>query len=71
MNVDIRVPIGGMFFMIGLILTGYGVVSIGNPEMYAKSLGININLWWGLVLLAFGGSFLFLGWRAEKTGKKE
>ena len=52
MRLDVRFPIGGMFSLIGAILTVYGVVS--DPAIYARSLGINVNLWWGLVLLAFG-----------------
>ena len=70
MNVDIRVPIGFMFFIIGILLTAYGAATGGDTELYAKSLGIDINLWWGFVLLLFGGSFLFLGWRSSKQAKK-
>jgi hypothetical protein len=71
MNVDIRVPIGFMFFMIGVLLTGYGAATSGNAEPYAKSLGYNINLWWGLALLLFGGSFLLLGWLSSRNAKPE
>ena len=61
MGLDIRTPIGLMFSIFGIILTVYGLAS--SPASYARSLGININLVWGLALLAFGGGMLFLGTR--------
>ena len=51
MGLDIRWPIGLMFTLIGVLLTGYGV---GQPRRTPCSLGININLIWGIVLLVFG-----------------
>jgi uncharacterized membrane protein (UPF0136 family) len=63
MGLDIRWPIGLMFSLIGLLLTGYGLMTASNDEMYKRSLGININICWGLVLLVFGGIMLFLAWR--------
>ena len=65
MRLDVRFPIGGMFTMFGVILTFYGIVS--DPAIYAKSLGINVNLWWGLVLLVFGLVMLWLAFRAERA----
>ena len=59
-----RFPIGGMFTIFGAILTVYGVVS--NPAIYGKSLGINVNLWWGMVLLAFG--LVMLGFAVRASG---
>ena len=53
-GLDIRLAIGGLFSVLGLILTGYGVLTADNAALYAKSLSYNINLWWGLVMLAFG-----------------
>lgn len=52
MKLDVRFPIGLMFGLFGLLLVVYGLMS--NRAIYARSLGINVNLWWGLVLLAFG-----------------
>ena len=52
MNLDLRLPIGLMFTIFGFLLVGFGVMS--DEAIYAGSLGINVNLWWGLVLLAFG-----------------
>ena len=63
MRLDVRFPIGGMFTIIGAILTVYGIVS--PAAIYEKSLGINVNLWWGLVLLAFGLVMLGVAVRAS------
>ena len=56
MHLDIRLPIGLLFCIIGLILCVYGLAS--DPSVYARSLGINVNLWWGLVLFVFGAAML-------------
>jgi hypothetical protein len=68
MNLDVRLPIGGMFTIIGLILTVFGLATNGD-KMYALSLSINVNLIWGLVLLVFGSTMLFLGWRGYQRDK--
>ena len=41
-------------------MTGYGLVTAASAELYQRSLGININLVWGLVLLVFGAVMLLL-----------
>lgn len=51
---DLRWPIGFMFTLIGVLLVIYGVATGSNAEMYQHSLGKNINLWWGFLLLVFG-----------------
>jgi hypothetical protein len=58
MKLDLRLPMGLMFSVFGLILAVYGLVS--DRAIYARSLGVNVNLWWGLVLLAFGVVMLAL-----------
>lgn len=58
MGLDIRLPIGMMFSLLGALLAIYGLVTWSDGEMYKNSLGLNINFWWGLVLFAFG--FLML-----------
>ena len=63
-QLDLRIPIGGMFTIFGVILIVYGLVS--DPAMYERSLGINVNLWWGIVLLLFGLVMLWLAYRASK-----
>lgn len=58
MNFDLRFPIGFLFTVFGLILTVFGKFS--DQSLYAKSLGLNVNLGWGLVLLVFGVAMLVL-----------
>ena len=64
MKMDIRTPVGLMFAFVGLLLMSYGLLS--DPAIYARSLGININLWWGLAMAGFGGFMLWLATRASK-----
>ena len=66
MGLDIRLPIGLMFTLIGLLLTITGFVTRADKAMYHRSLDININLIWGLVLLAFGGLMLLFALLAKK-----
>ena len=61
MGLDIRLPIGVLFTLFGIVLTAFGALS--NPALYQRSLGINVNLVWGVVLLIFGLGMLFLGRR--------
>ena len=63
MGLDIRLPIGGLFTVLGLLLTGYGLVS--EKALYQRSLGINVNLKWGLVMLVFGVIMVVLGRRGR------
>ncbi len=67
MRLDVRWPIGGMFSIFGAILTLYGLLS--SPAIYERSLGINVNLWWGLVLLVFGLVMLAFAYRAHRESK--
>jgi hypothetical protein len=64
MSLDLRVPIGLLFGLLGILLAGYGLVS--DPAIYKTSLGININLWWGLVLVLFGVAMLGSAWLSAR-----
>ena len=64
MSLDLRVPIGLLFGILGALLAVYGLVS--DPAIYQVSLGINVNLWWGLVLLLFGGAMLGSVWLGKE-----
>lgn len=64
MKLDLRLPIGLMFSILGALLALFGLAS--DPGIYQRSLGINVNLWWGLVLLAFGAAMLGLVARARR-----
>lgn len=61
MNFDLRIPVGLMFTIFGLILIGVGL--FGGAELSQKSLGINMNLWWGIVQLVFGALMLIFASR--------
>jgi hypothetical protein len=63
MGLDIRLPIGLLFSVVGLLLVGFG--AFGDKAIYQRSLGLNVNLGWGTVLLVFGAIFLFLGRRSR------
>jgi protein-S-isoprenylcysteine O-methyltransferase Ste14 len=63
MELDLRWPMGALFTLIGVILTIHGAVS--DRALYARSLGINVDLIWGCVLLVFGLLMLALAWRAR------
>jgi hypothetical protein len=65
MNFDLRFPIGLLFSLYGVILVIFGVAS--DPKDYDRSLGININLDWGLFMLVFGLLMFCLAWRGRKS----
>jgi hypothetical protein len=65
MNLDIRIPIGLMFAVLGAMLAVFGILA--KNVNYEQSLGININLWWGVVLLAFGIVMYLLGRRGTSS----
>ena len=60
MGLDIRIPIGLMFSIFGVIITIFGLFTNSSVDMYKKSLGINMNLWMGIGMLAFGLFMLLL-----------
>ena len=64
MKLDVRVPAGLMLTTIGVLLTGYGAIS--DRAIYARSLGINVNLIWGSVLLVAGAAMLLLSARSAR-----
>ena len=69
MNLDIRLPIGILFSLLGGILAGYGL--LGDASRNEQSLGVNLNLGWGFVLLVFGVVMSVFGRRAmREAGRK-
>ena len=60
---DLRVPLGLLFSLLGVLLGGYGMV--GDHAIYARSLGFNLNLWCGVAMLVFGGVMLALARRSH------
>ena len=65
MQLDIRVPIGILFTLLGLMLVGFGLVA--DDAINARSLGHDLNLWWGLVMALFGLTMLYLARRGRDT----
>jgi LPXTG-motif cell wall-anchored protein len=65
--VDIRMPIGLMFSILGLIISAYGIFTNSNSAMYQKSLGININIIMGVIMLIFGLVMLYFARRKKKN----
>jgi hypothetical protein len=56
-----------MFAVLGTLLAGFGAFS--NRQIYVRSLNLNVNLMWGLVLLGFGAVMLLLGWNTSRKAK--
>lgn len=54
---DLRTPSGWFFALLGLILVMLGVFT---PGLRAALTDLNVNLYCGLVMLAFGGVMLVL-----------
>ena len=69
MRLDIRIPLGLLFIVLGALLAIFGAIS--DPQLYERSLTLNLNLWWGSVLVAFGALMLVLGYVGQTRAKKE
>ena len=64
MSLDVRLPIGGFFTLLGLLLTVYGWATLGTPG--TAPAGVPIDLVWGVALFVFGLAMLGLARRARK-----
>ncbi len=63
MGLDIRIPLGLIFLITGGIMSGYGLFTRGNVALYQRSMGINLNLSWGVVMFLFGLVMFVVGRR--------
>jgi hypothetical protein len=70
MNADIRLPIGLLFTIVGVLISIFGFAT-GGAEMYRHSLGININIWSGICLTIFGIIMLAMALNAQKKEKAQ
>ena len=72
-DVDARIAVGMFFTLTGTILAAFGLSTRAQIDVYARKLGIDANLWWGLALLVFGILMLAFGRRGQikmdKAGK--
>ena len=66
MDMDIRIPIGLLFVILGAILALSGIFTLNDTELYARSLGRNINLWSGALMLVFGAFMLLFPYLDRK-----
>jgi len=67
MRLDIRSPIGLLFSLLGVLLVVFGLIA--DQTVFQRSLGINVDLWWGIVMLIFGVLMFFLGRRGTATAR--
>ena len=58
---DLRIPTGAFFAIIGVILVAMGIFVPGERAPLTES---NVNLYCGAVMLVFGGCMLALARRA-------
>ncbi len=65
MGLDIRIPLGLIFLIIGGIMAVFGLVTHGEAGLYGRSLGVNLNLVWGALMAIFGGIMLIVGRRQK------
>lgn len=70
MGLDIKIPIGLIFSILGLLLLIFGLAT-GSDPMYQKSLGFNVNLWTGAFMVVFGAFMLLLSGFWKKKAEKQ
>jgi membrane protein implicated in regulation of membrane protease activity len=69
-GLDIRAPIGGLFTLLGVMLAGYGLAA-GSRTASDVAPVTNVNLWWGLTMLAFGIVMLLMSRRITRRESRE
>jgi hypothetical protein len=65
MGLDIRVPLGLIFLSIGGILVVFGIATYGDSALYARCLGVNLNILWGATMVVFGAIMFYVGKRQK------
>jgi len=64
MGLDIRIPLGLIFLIIGGVMSVYGLFT-RHSAIYEKSLDVNLNLGWGVIMFLFGALMFFIGRRQK------
>lgn len=67
MGLDIRWPIGIIFSIYGVIMIVYG--ALADPAIFERSMGVNIDVWWGAAMLVFGLFMGALAFRAARANR--
>jgi hypothetical protein len=74
MGLDIRLPLGLIFLIVGAIMSVFGLFSRGNAALYERSMGVNLNLGWGVVMFVFGLVMFLVGrrqkWQDDPVGHR-
>jgi len=60
---DLRVPSGLFFVLLGLILLALGIFA---PDMRAQLTEANVNLYCGIGMTVFGAFLLAMAWRGAR-----
>ncbi len=66
-GLDVRIPLGGLFAIVGALLVVFGLATGGDAAIYIRSLGINLNLWLVLVMLVFVVVILLVARRGTRA----
>jgi membrane protein implicated in regulation of membrane protease activity len=66
-NIDLRFSLGLLFIAFGVLLTLFGLFT--DRATYERSTFINVNLWWGVVMLLFGGLMFIFAWKKAREKK--
>lgn len=64
MGLDIRIPLGLIFLVVGGILAVFGFVT-RHSAIYSRSLDVNLNLVWGIIMFVFGLIMYLVGRRQK------
>lgn len=64
---DIRIPIGLMFSILGGLITLFGLFTVSDTAMYQKSFGLNVNIFMGILMLVFGIIMLYFSRRKKNS----
>jgi hypothetical protein len=74
MGLDIRLPLGLIFLIIGGIMAVFGIFTRGDAALYERSMGINMNLGWGVLMFVFGAVMFYVGrrkkWQDDPVGPR-
>ncbi len=65
MGLDIRIPLGLIFLITGGLIGLYGFFTRHTADIYAKSMGVNLNLTWGALMFLFGLIMYLVGRRQK------